>query len=76
MRTSGYYLWRERKLPANVDPFEARLEDELERDRLRRVFSQGLDQTVGFVMPLAPAEDGESTRWRTGPWFLAASGCT
>jgi len=65
-----YYLWRERQLPANVDPFEARLEDELERDRLRRVFSQGLDQTVGFVMPLALAEDGESTGWRTGPWFL------
>ncbi|HEY1230955.1 MAG TPA: transglutaminase family protein, partial [Ramlibacter sp.] len=33
-----YYLWRERKLPVNVDPFDARLDDELERARLRRVF--------------------------------------
>ena len=27
-----YYLWRERRLPVNVDPFDARLDDELERD--------------------------------------------
>src|SRR5262249_54006962 len=26
-----YYLWRERRLPVNVDPFDARLDDELER---------------------------------------------
>jgi uncharacterized protein (DUF2126 family) len=38
-----YYLWRERALPVNVDPFESRLDDEMERERLRRVFSQGLD---------------------------------
>ncbi len=30
-----YYLWRERRLPVNVDPFDARIEDEMERDRLR-----------------------------------------
>ena len=30
-----YYLWRERGLPPNVDPFESRLDDELERARLR-----------------------------------------
>jgi uncharacterized protein (DUF2126 family) len=28
-----YYLWRERRLPVNVDPFDARLDDELERAR-------------------------------------------
>ena len=26
-----YYLWREHRLPANVDPFDSRLEDALER---------------------------------------------
>ena len=26
-----YYLWRERRLPVNVDPFDSRLDDELER---------------------------------------------
>jgi uncharacterized protein (DUF2126 family) len=38
-----YYLWRERRLPVNVDPFDSRLDDELERARLRRVFEQKLD---------------------------------
>ena len=76
-----YYLWRERKLPVNVDPFDAKLNDELERVRLRRVFSQGLEQVVGYVLPLqAHAQpDGSpkgvrtgvpATRWATGPWFF------
>ncbi len=68
-----YYLWRERRLPANVDPFDARLDDPLERERLHRVFSQGLDKVVGHVLPVAKADDG--TRWRSGPWFLRARRC-
>lgn len=32
-----YYLWRERRLPVNVDPFDARLDDELERAPAPRV---------------------------------------
>jgi len=62
-----YYLWRERRLPVNVDPFEARLDDEMERDRLRRVFSAGLSAAVGHALPLARGADGT---WRTGPWHL------
>src|SRR5262249_7672017 len=30
-----YYLWRERRLPANVVPEDARLDDEGERERIR-----------------------------------------
>ena len=66
-----YYLWRERRLPANVDPFDARLDDPLERDRLRKVFMQGLDKTVGFVLPLGRS----GGRWTTGPWFLREERC-
>jgi uncharacterized protein (DUF2126 family) len=66
-----YYLWRERRLPANVDPLDAKLDDPLERERLRRVFSQGLSHVVGHALPLAPAADGSGT-WHTGPWFLRA----
>jgi len=65
-----YYLWREGKLPTNVDPFEARLDDELERDRLRRVFTQGLDRIVGYALPLASDDAAASWRWRSRPWFL------
>src|SRR5437773_2332650 len=38
-----YYLWKERRLPTNVDPFNSRLRDEEERVRLAKVFEQGLD---------------------------------
>ena len=64
-----YYLWRERKLPMNVDPFDARLEDEVERDRLRRVFTQGLDAVVGYALPIRRV-GGRSGSWATGRWFL------
>ena len=67
-----YYLWRERRLPVNVDPFDARLDDELERARLRRVFEQGLDKAVGYVLPIAresrPGLAGPV--WVSGPWFF------
>lgn len=68
-----YYLWRERRLPVNVDPFDSRLGDELERMRLRRVFTAGLDNVTGFVLPIArgesnPALDGP--RWVSGPWHM------
>jgi uncharacterized protein (DUF2126 family)/transglutaminase-like putative cysteine protease len=67
-----YYLWRERRLPINVDPFNSRLDDEMERARLRRVFEQKLDTVVGYVLPVKAAEkaDGTGTGWTTGSWFL------
>jgi uncharacterized protein (DUF2126 family) len=67
-----YYLWRERRLPVNVDPFDSKLDDELERARLRRVFQQGLDATVGFLLPLRRewVAGKQGPAWITGPWFL------
>ena len=67
-----YYLWRERRLPVNVDPFDAQLGDAVERERLRRVFSQGLQTVVGYALPLQAHDNpaGASTSWRSGPWFL------
>ncbi|MEO7336277.1 MAG: transglutaminase family protein, partial [Caldimonas sp.] len=78
-----YYLWRERKLPSNVDPFDARLADALERDRIRKIFTQGLDKVVGHVFPVgrnptdAPrSNDREGQpRWQSGAWFLRAERC-
>jgi uncharacterized protein (DUF2126 family) len=68
-----YYLWRERQLPVNVDPFDSKLEDPLERARLVKIFEQGLDKAIGHVLPVARSEDGR--RWQTGPWFLRAERC-
>jgi uncharacterized protein (DUF2126 family) len=67
-----YYMWRERRLPGNVDPFDSRLDDELERDRLMRVFTQGLAHTVGHVFPVMKNAAGQ---WQTGPWFLRSERC-
>jgi len=68
-----YYLWRERTLPVNVDPFDSRLDDEMERARLRRVFEQKLDAVVGYALPIqvVPSDkDLSGPRWQSGPWFL------
>ncbi len=66
-----YYLWRERRLPVNVDPFDARLDDELERVRLRRVFSQKLDSVIGYALPIQASDVSlGGPRWTTGPWFF------
>lgn len=67
-----YYLWRERRLPVNVDPFDSRLDDELERARLHRVFDAGLPSVTGYALPVA-REDDDATqpgRWVSGPWFF------
>jgi uncharacterized protein (DUF2126 family)/transglutaminase-like putative cysteine protease len=68
-----YYLWRERRLPSNVDPFDSRLEDPLERARLAKVFEQGLDTTIGHVLPIARRADDSG--WQTSRWFLRADRC-
>jgi uncharacterized protein (DUF2126 family)/transglutaminase-like putative cysteine protease len=65
-----YYLWKERRLPVNVDPLKSELADPLERERLARIFETGLSNTVGYVLPLHRAGDGEALRWQSGPWFL------
>jgi Uncharacterized protein conserved in bacteria len=67
-----YHLWREDRLPVNVDPFDARLDDALERKRLAQVFRQGLDQVVGHVLPLKARPRGG---WQSGPWYLRGGRC-
>jgi uncharacterized protein (DUF2126 family) len=68
-----YYLWRESQLPVNVTPEDARLKDPLERERLRKVFGQGLHKVVGQVLPLA--RNAAQTAWQTGSWYLREEHC-
>jgi uncharacterized protein (DUF2126 family) len=67
-----YYLWKEGRLPVNVDPLKSELKDPLERARLARLFEQGLGQTVGFALPLQRAGLDGARRWQSAPWFLRA----
>ncbi|VTT97182.1 Transglutaminase domain protein OS=Pirellula staleyi (strain ATCC 27377 / DSM 6068 / ICPB 4128) GN=Psta_2657 PE=4 SV=1: Bact_transglu_N: Transglut_core: DUF2126 [Gemmataceae bacterium] len=64
-----YYMWRERRLPANVDPLKSNLADEMERARLAKVFGEKLGSVVGHCLPLRRAF-GPGSRWESGPWFL------
>ncbi len=67
-----YFLWREGRLPVNVDPYDARLDDEMERARLRRVFEHHLSEPVGYALPIRRSDKPTraGTRWESGPWYL------
>ena len=69
-----YYLWREHRLPINVDPHDARLDDPLERSRLATIFGQGLDKVIGYVLPLM-RHPKKADLWQTSPWFLRGERC-
>ncbi|HEX5270148.1 MAG TPA: transglutaminase family protein, partial [Gemmataceae bacterium] len=65
-----YYLWRERRLPTNVDPLESRLDDPEERHRLARVFEHGLGEPVGLALPLRRRHRPDGSYWESGQWLL------
>ena len=65
-----HYLWKERRLPVNVDPLRSNLEDPEERARLARLFEQGLGKAVGYALPLAGRDGGDRPRWQSGRWLL------
>ncbi len=67
-----YYLWKERRLPSNVDPLANKLDD---RAGARLRFAQdlrarGSDKVVGHVLPLGRVRGGSGPGWVSGPWFL------
>ena len=70
-----YYLWKERRLPTNVDPFHSNLRNEEDRARLAKVFEQGLDKTIGFVLPLQRQQNSQGPAWTSGRWFLRPERC-
>jgi len=70
---SFYYLWKERRLPVNVDALDSKLENPIERKHVARVFEQGLGHVIGYVLPLRRIATRPGTaRWTSQPWFLAS----
>ncbi len=65
-----YYLWREQRLPVNVDVLETRLDDAVERARLERVFRAGLGEVAGYVLPLRAHTSGAAVTWESGEWLV------
>lgn len=64
----AYYLLKEHRLPVNVDPTDPKLRDPEERERVARIFERGLNQPVGFVLPLQRQWWQAKARWSSGPW--------
>jgi uncharacterized protein (DUF2126 family)/transglutaminase-like putative cysteine protease len=66
------YMLKERKLPANLNPLDNKLDDPEERERLRRVFERGLGKPSGYVLPLQRALGKKGPEWQTSLWMLRA----
>ena len=65
-----YFLMREGRLPANVVAEASHAADAQERARLLRVFTQGLDAVVGYVLPLRRFGAGARRRWQAEAWEM------
>ena len=58
------YILKEAQLPIDIDPLNCDLDDSLERQTIAKVLSQGLNNPVGFVLPLNYGE----TSWISSQW--------
>ncbi len=65
-----YHMWKERRLPENVDLRDPKFEDEEERKRLIRIFEQGLTSPVGLALPLRYESWLDTPGWRSGSWVV------
>lgn len=63
-----YYLWAEGTLPPDINPLKADLKDDLERRRIAKLLSRGLNTESGYVMPIEWNYANQS--WLTGRWKL------
>ncbi len=65
----AHYLLQERNLPVDVDPTDPKLKDPEARARMVQVFERGLDQAVGFVMPIQVQWwQSSAAKWKSGQW--------
>ena len=65
-----YYSWKERRFPSNITPEKSNLKDQQERERIARIFQQGLGSVVGYALPVRRAWFGQHPGWLSGSWFL------
>ncbi|WP_131195301.1 DUF2126 domain-containing protein [Lichenihabitans psoromatis] len=62
------WIMTESALPENVDALDSKLDSAEARARIARVFSRGLREPAGYVLPLAHRGDDDGT-WMTERWI-------
>ena len=63
-----YFLWEQSKVPTNADPSNPLKGGSLERVKLAELLNNGLEEVVGYIMPLefnVTHNRWESCRWKT-----------
>ncbi len=61
---------REEGLPLNIDPLDNQLDDPMEREQLLRLFRQGLEKPIGYVLPIQRRYDKDGPTWHSGMWMV------
>ena len=61
-----YYLWQEDKLPVNINPLNVNVNDTLERRTLSEILQAGMNNPIGFALPLEWNFDTDS--WLSCAW--------
>jgi uncharacterized protein (DUF2126 family)/biotin operon repressor len=61
-----FYLWQEDKLPININPLRVNVNDTLERTTLSKALKGGLNNPIGFVLPLE--YNFEVNSWLSCAW--------
>ncbi|MBI1389379.1 MAG: IMP dehydrogenase [bacterium] len=65
-----HFIFHERKTPVNIDPRFSNLDEPEERRRLARILERGLENEVGYVLPLSRGPFGLSAEWQSGYWAV------
>lgn len=65
-----YFMWKEQGLPINVFPLNNKHDNPEEKNRVAKIFNQGLDKVVGYVLPLKYDPQRNKKHWTSCKWDL------
>jgi uncharacterized protein (DUF2126 family)/transglutaminase-like putative cysteine protease len=65
-----YYLVQEARLPYNVSALDAKMKTPEEREKLARLFREGLDEVVGYTLPIIRDTGKPGRPWVSSTWKL------